>query len=116
MSNKESELRRDAASKRQQAKNLQRDADNLERKANLLRKPRIMFEVTEGRTLSITQAQLQFIHITVREMKTGQVHVVRSAGERLIVTAGDERWYIDETATIQLTEGFDGFESDWVTK
>ena len=116
MSNNEEELRRTAASKRQQAKNLQREADNMERKANLLRMPRVMFEVTEGRTLSITQAQMQFIHITVRDMKTGQVHVIREAGERLIVTANDERWVIDEIATVHQTEGFDGFDNDWVTK
>ena len=116
MSNKESELRREAARKKQQAKNLQREADNLERKANLLRMPRVMFEVSEGRTLSVTQAQLNFIHTKAFVLEHGQVHVVRSAGERLIVTANDERWYIDEIATVHLTEGFDGFDNDWVTK
>lgn len=116
MGNEESDLRDTAKSKRKLAKDLQREAQLLERRADALTSPRVMFEVAQGRTLSVTQAQLHFIHTKAFGLEAGAVHVVRFVGEKLTVTAGDERWVIDELAEVHSTEGFDPFDKDWVTK
>jgi hypothetical protein len=116
MSETPADLRAAAQAKRKTAEDLKREARDLERKAEALDQPRIMFEAPGG-TLTLTQAQVHFVHTKAFAMEYGDVHVIGMALRGQVqVTAKDERWVINDLGDVLQTEGFDPFDSDWTTK
>jgi hypothetical protein len=102
-----------AAAKKLQAESLLAEARDLERRAEALTMPRIIFESD----MTVTQAQIHFIHTKAFAMDHGDVQVLLLSGSgHLLVTAGDLRWEIDNGANVVAEEGFDPFDNDWRTK
>ncbi|QGJ92847.1 hypothetical protein SEA_PUREGLOBE5_86 [Arthrobacter phage Pureglobe5] len=105
-----------AAAKRLQAEALVKEAKELEYRAEALTSPKVKIRL-ENESLTLTQAQLHFIHTKAFGMDHGDVLVDFLLGTgNLLVTAGDERWSIDGGATVVQTEGFDPFDRQWGLK
>ena len=105
-----------AAAKRMQAEALLKEAKELEYRVEALTSPKVKIRL-EDESLTLTQAQLHFIHTKAFAMDHGDVLVdLLLSTSHLLVTAGDERWTIDSGATVLFEEGFNPFDMDWVTK
>ncbi|QOP66836.1 hypothetical protein SEA_ODYSSEY395_87 [Arthrobacter phage Odyssey395] len=106
-----------AAAKRLQAEALIKEAKDLEHKAKALTSPKVEVRLA-SESLTLTQAQLHFIHVKAFATDHGNVLVdpLIASDDRLLVTAGDLRWTIDDGANVLQEEGFDPFDSEWVTK